>query len=175
MLTPRVGVSLPAGISEGLEIEQHRAACPKVDDWRGAIVWFVLAFLFLLAIPVVFQFPIWVFGLVVLVAAILAGVYLLVRWLFTRGSPEFSARWSYLTCFAALLLGLTALTALPVYYAAYMVQLRRQRCRLPSLPMAARPSSSRACSTSAPKSSINRSSSILSRRWLMGIRCSTEA
>jgi hypothetical protein len=88
----------------------------------SAIAWFVLACLFLLAIPVVFQLPIWVLGLVVLAAAILAGVYLLVRWLFSQRSPEFSAAWTYLTCFAAALLGLTALTALPVYYAAYMVQ-----------------------------------------------------
>ena len=40
----------------------------------GAIAWFVLACLFLLAIPVVFQLPIWVFGLVVLAAATPDGI-----------------------------------------------------------------------------------------------------
>jgi hypothetical protein len=88
----------------------------------GAIVWFVLACLFLLAIPVVFQFPIWVFGLVVLAAAILAGAYLLVRRLISGRSPGFSAGRSYLMSFAALVMGLTTLTALPMYYAAYMVE-----------------------------------------------------
>ena len=84
----------------------------------GAIFWFVLACLFLLAIPVVFKFPIWVFALIVLAAAIISAAYALLRRWFSGGSTGFSAWRSFALSFAGLLAIMTALTALPMYYAA---------------------------------------------------------
>lgn len=87
----------------------------------AAIIWFVLACLFLLAAPVVLRFPIWIPGLIALLAVIVAGVYVLIRRWFSGGSAEFSAVRSFLMSFAGILAVLTTLAALPIYYAVYLV------------------------------------------------------
>jgi hypothetical protein len=102
--------------------ESRIGAGQRLRIGMAAIAWFILACLFLLALPVVVNFPIWVLALIVLVAAVLAGIYALVRRLFAGASQGFSASRSFGLSFAALLAVLTTLTALPMYYAAYLVQ-----------------------------------------------------
>jgi hypothetical protein len=90
----------------------------------GAIFWFVLACLFLLALPVVINFPIWVLAILLLAAAILSFVYVKVRGWLSKGSSGFSAGRSFAVSFLVVLALLTALAALPLYYGAYLVQAR---------------------------------------------------
>jgi len=86
-----------------------------------AIIWFALALFAFVGFAVVGELPWWMIALVVL-AGIVAGLPLfLLRWLFKRRNPTWSARVSFVAFAVAGVLAATGLAGLPVYYMAYWV------------------------------------------------------
>jgi len=86
-----------------------------------AIIWFALALFAFLGFAVVGELPWWMIALVML-AGIVAGLPLfLLRWLFKRRNPTWSARLSFVAFALAGVLAATGLAGLPVYYMAYWV------------------------------------------------------
>ncbi|MFT3670884.1 hypothetical protein [Aestuariivirga sp.] len=83
----------------------------------SAIAWFVLLILFLLAIPVIAQFPLWVIAIPVAAAVLLAGIYTVLKLIIVRRNVGSG----FLRSCAVLLMTFGTLLAAPFYYAAYMV------------------------------------------------------
>lgn len=86
----------------------------------ATVLWFLLAVGFLLALPVLFGFSVWI---PVLLAGLAAALALLVAWavplIFKRPRWGYGRRW--LAAAAALLFGLSILAAAPIYYLAGLV------------------------------------------------------
>lgn len=87
----------------------------------GAVTWFVTAACFLLALPVVLQIWIWMLPVLILAGAILS---LPVAWLWRRFAVPGSFWRAWLKAGVAIIFLLSILTASPVYYFAFVTQLK---------------------------------------------------